>query len=138
MRRHPHHDGDVLKPFMHPEAKQLYLTWPDDFFVHPWFNDIDPTVMAAFRDFHAKHPDLLKLFIGFAKDLHRAGAKHFGMKGLAERVRWYVAVERVGTEGEDWKINNSYLSAYARTIMLRCPELDGMFELRQAHKAEEA
>ncbi len=37
--------------------------------------------------------------------------------------------------GEDFKINDHYLSRYARKLMEEHPELDGLFELRELKAA---
>ena len=126
-----------MKPYLEEGAKQLFLTGPDPVLDHPWFAELDPLVFSRFKTFHAEHPELLDLYSRFAREARRSGRKGFGMKAIAERVRWNLNVEQVGTADDLFMVNNNYLSAYARLLMLTYPELEGMFELRSKHEAPE-
>lgn len=100
---------------------------------HPFFSMLDERVVAAFWSFHERHPNVYGLFKRYALDAKRAGRSKFGIGMIAERVRWYMSVESVGTADEDFKINNNLRSCYARLLMIREPEaLGGLFELRSS------
>jgi len=71
---------------------------------------------------------VVALFVRYALDAHRAGAQRIGAKAVAERIRWYAAVETRDPEG--FKINNSYVSRLARLAVDTHPELLGLFEMR--------
>lgn len=101
---------------------------------HEWFSLLDARVVAAFWAFHARHPQVYVLFRRYAKDALDAGRRRFGVGMIAERVRWYMSVERVGTADEDFKINNNLRSCYARLLMIRCPEFEGLFEIRSSNR----
>ena len=111
----------------------LFAVDDEAIFGHPWFSDLEPTVVGQFKLFHVEHKGLLELYAKYARDLKASGKKHFGIKAIAERVRWYMTVERAGTADENFKVNNNFTSCYARFLMLKYPELDGMFELRTSH-----
>src|SRR4051812_35558197 len=57
-----------------------------------------------------------------------AGAKRLGIAKLAEQLR---ADPDIATQGDAWKINNSYRALYARLLIHRHPELDGVMECRE-------
>lgn len=96
---------------------------------------------AAFWEFHLANPHVYELLVRFARQAKRAGRRRFGMKMLFERVRWYTDIE---TESKTrLKVNNNFISRYARLLMqqepceLGCEGCDnenclaGMFELRE-------
>lgn len=55
------------------------------------------------------------------------GAKRLGIAKLAEQLR---ADPDVSTQGDAWKINNSFRALYARLLIHRHPILDGIIECR--------
>ena len=70
------------------------------------------------------------LFIRLAIGLHRAGFKRMGAKAIVERIRWHYQVRR--SRGAAYLIDNSLVAFMARHAMDRVPELQGMFNLREA------
>jgi hypothetical protein len=68
----------------------------------------------------------MALFERFALDA-ASRERRFGVKALAERVRWECMISR---DGNDWKINNSYVSTIARELVRRHPELLEFIEFR--------
>lgn len=66
--------------------------------------------------------------------LRRRGFEHWGVKALWESVRYDRALH-VGHDEDGWRCNNSYTALVARELMADCPELVGMFELRQRSAA---
>lgn len=82
-------------------------------------------IWRAFEAFHAKNPAVYCRMNELAHE-----AKHRGERGnialLAERVRAWLPC----TEGDAYKINNTYRACYARLLMAREPELRGFFEIR--------
>jgi hypothetical protein len=61
--------------------------------------------------------------------LWKRGIKRYGAKSIVEVLRWHYALRN--KSGEEWKINNNYVSRLARLAMERAPELRGFFELRE-------
>jgi hypothetical protein len=104
---------------------------------HAWFNLLEPKIVADFWAFHAKYPQVYTLFHKYAAEAKDAGRTRFGIGMIAERVRWYMSVETTGTADEDFKINNNLRSCYARLLMIRVPEFEGLFELRSSTVSED-
>lgn len=74
------------------------------------------------------NPHVLRVFIRFALEIKSRGRDHIGRQLIVERMRW----EWMGkTAEDDFKMNNSYTSRLVRLAIKTCPELDGMFELRE-------
>lgn len=86
------------------------------------------TLDEKFQDFHAENPQVYRLFIQFANQAYEANRMRIGAKAIAERIRWNVVVE---TRGDSFKLNNSYVSRYARLLVQDRPYLAGLFELRK-------
>lgn len=81
-----------------------------------------------FLAFHQANPKVYELFERFATEAHQAGRRRIGAKMLAERIRWFEEVE---VHTGDFKINNSYVSRYARLVAQRNPHLAGLFAMRK-------
>jgi hypothetical protein len=81
----------------------------------------------AFWKFHGEHPEVYHYLVTFAKEWQLRGHRALGIAALFERVRWELGV----TSDEVPKLNNNHRAFYARLLMLRNPELAGMFQLRQ-------
>lgn len=87
-------------------------------------------IEQRFWSFHETHPEVyrelrLLAFQGLAR-----GQDRLGMKMLFEVVRWNRLMRGDG-EHRDFKLNNNYTAYYARLLMDREPELDGMFATRE-------
>lgn len=82
---------------------------------------------ARFADFDRANPAVYGLFVAFAARAKDSGVKRLGAKAIAERVRWECAVE---TRGDTVKINNDYVSRYARKVAAQRPDLADLFEFR--------
>lgn len=91
------------------------------------------TIQERFDIFHASHPDVYAYLVALAFEVKRKGFRRYGIRPLCERVRWHFQIEK--DMGEDFKINDHYLSRYARKLMEEHPELDGLFELRELKAA---
>lgn len=93
-----------------------------------------PVLRGKFEDaweaFHAAHPRVYDLFARFAREAAESGRERFGAKMIWERMRWYTTIE-AGGKGEDWRLNNNYITYYAREFMRRNPQYGDLFELRR-------
>jgi len=87
------------------------------------------TIQERFEEFHKNHPDVFERFKDLAFRLKHAGREHFGAKALMENVRFYFATSSQGVE--EFKINNSFISRYARLLVQLYPEFEGFFEMRE-------
>lgn len=85
------------------------------------------SIQERFERFHAEHPEVYELFVRFASELRRAGRERYGAKSIAERIRWHYAT----SGGPDFKLNNVFVSRYARKIIDEHPEFAGFFETRR-------
>ena len=86
------------------------------------------TLDERFTRWITANPHVLKVFIKFALEARNRGREQVGRQLIVERMRW----EWMGkTEEDDFKMNNSYTSRLVRLAIKTCPELDGMFELRE-------
>jgi hypothetical protein len=84
------------------------------------------TLEQRFEAFHAANPHVYDHLRRLALDARRKG-RQMGIKALYEVLRWQYAM---ATTDDDYKLNNSYTSFYARLLMEREPELAGYFETR--------
>lgn len=82
----------------------------------------------GFRDFHGANPHVYVRLVELARQLRERGHRRVGMKMLFEVLRWEHALR---TTGDDFRLNNNYTAYYARLVMEREPDLDGIFETRE-------
>ena len=87
-----------------------------------------PSIEAAFLEFHAENPDVYRELRTLAHSLKAAGRSHYGIKALYEVVRFHRALQ---TTDDHFKLNNNFTALYARMLMEQEPDLVGFFELRQ-------
>ncbi len=87
----------------------------------------DSTIDGRFLRFHAENPHILDLFIAKAEEVKRSGDDAFGAKAIAEQVRWD---RRIRTNDKNFKLNNNYVSRYARLVAKTRPDLAHLFEVR--------
>lgn len=73
-------------------------------------------------------------FIRLAYGLWRRGFKHYGSKGIVERLRWHYNLKyaRISpANGEEFKINNNWTARLARFAEEKEPRLKDFFEKRK-------
>jgi len=91
-----------------------------------------PAGMESFWKFHDENPAVYALLVRLTREAKDAGRKSVGIKALYERARWEFDLDTTTTSP---KLNNNYTPDYARLIMIRNPDLDGMFQLRERRTA---
>jgi hypothetical protein len=89
------------------------------------------TIQQRFEAFHAQNPHVYEHLVSMARRLHARGRRRIGIAMLFETMRYQYAVS---TDGDDFKLNNNFRSRYARLIMQRHPDLDGVFETREIQR----
>lgn len=104
----------------------------EDLFYRAAFSELSPAVVDSFVNFHRKNPRVYALLEKAAFEVWDAGFRHFGIACLWENVRWKVAME---TKGDDFKLNNSFRSAYARLLILEHPQFQNFFQTRKSKAA---
>ncbi len=86
-----------------------------------------------FREFHAEHPEVYREFVALAREAKAAGMEKGSAKLITEVIRWYRLTR--GKDRDGFKINNVYVSRYARLAMEQEPDLAGFFETRELQSA---
>lgn len=85
----------------------------------------------AFWAFHGSHPYVYRYLVQYARSWrsNRGPGSRLGIAALFERVRWelYMTIPLKDPP----KLNNNHRAFYARLIMETCPDLQGIFKLRQ-------
>ena len=96
--------------------------------------DYEPelTIAERFALFHAANPQVADLLEHLAREWFAAGHAKVGVKALAERARWESGLS---TSGSLWKINNSFVSHYARLLIERNPQWADRINLRELRAA---
>ena len=109
----------------------------DDQLTLPFLEEIITPVHARgaslderFRAFHEANPQVYDALCVLARQLKARGHRRYSIKGLFEVLRHRYALQ-TNRLGDDYKINNSYSSRYARALMEQEPDLDNFFETRQ-------
>ena len=87
------------------------------------------TTDEKFLKFHSDNPYIFQLFVKYSREAKAAGKKHYGIWAIANRIRWHVDIETRSRDG--FKVNNNYLSRYARLIAEEYPEFKGFFRNRE-------
>lgn len=83
------------------------------------------SIEQQFQEYHAANPQIFEQYEHFAQQaFHFQG--RIGAKALSERIRWETAVKGTGV----YKIQNSFVSLYARLLMWKHPRYRQMFSLR--------
>lgn len=85
--------------------------------------------------FVSTHPHIYRLFVKFAKQRSKTG-KPFGMKLLAERVRWECGLlekrkETGGIDDDEYLLNNNHTAYIARRLVADYPELTTLLRFRK-------
>jgi hypothetical protein len=88
----------------------------------------DDKTESRFEAYVSENPQVYRMFCLFTKQLIRAGWNHLGAKMIAERVRFESYVK--GNDG--YKINNSFVSYFARRFERDHPQHQGIFEFRKS------
>lgn len=86
------------------------------------------TIQESFDTYHRENPHVFTAFVRYAREAKKRGFDKFGAKAIMERIRWHFNIETVG---DVFLINNNYTALYARKAMDECPDLKGLFHLRE-------
>lgn len=78
-----------------------------------------------FEVYHNKHPEIYDMFVKFAK-IATQHKEYYSAKAIFHRIRWETMVTGTG----DYKIDDGWISHYARKFMKDYPEHDGFFKTR--------
>lgn len=89
---------------------------------------LDSDLDTRFKEFDDKNPQIYDKLVDLAYELRDIGHRKIGIGMLFEVIRWQSMIQ---TEGDHFKMNNSYRSRYVRKITNEHPDLEGMFETRE-------
>lgn len=93
-----------------------------------WDDYRDNPIQARFERFHADNPAVYAELVKLARRAKARGQTRLGIEMLFAIVRWRRMMATVDPSG--FKLNDHYTSRYARLIMEREPDLDGLFQTR--------
>lgn len=96
--------------------------------VQPELWDQPSPADQKFWEFHKKNPQVFDELVKLCEQAKRAGRKRIGIKMMFEVLRWN---RHMDTSDEDFKLNNNYAPRYARILVEKHPEYNGLFETRR-------
>ncbi len=86
------------------------------------------TLDNKFKKYDEKNPGVWEKFKELTFYLIGKGRKHYGAKGVFERMRWYFEFE---VKSDGFKLNNNYTSRYVRKFEKEFPEYKDFFFKRE-------
>ncbi|MCW2545405.1 MAG: hypothetical protein JWM40_2957 [Frankiales bacterium] len=89
------------------------------------------TLEQQFQAFHTANTWVYDALVTLTAEYVTGGATRVSINMLTEVLRYRRGV----TQGDTYKLNNSYRAFYARLIMQNHPEWDGLFETRRQRAA---
>ena len=87
------------------------------------------TTAEDFAAFHEFNPHVYEMFCEFTKDVIRAKFKHYGARGIWERMRWHTGIEAPDLVAF-FKLNDHYIPYYSRLWLKDHPSYKGFFRIR--------
>lgn len=84
---------------------------------------------AAYREWAMNHPEIVALFLSFAKERIAIG-RRFGIKAIVERVRWELPI-RFPERQDEFRLNNSWVAYLSRDLLMLEPRLKQYIETRR-------
>jgi hypothetical protein len=91
------------------------------------------TIEQRFQSFHSQNPQVYEALVALAHQAKAHGKTRVGIKALWERMRWDLWLQT--DSDEEFTLNNSFTSRYARLIAQREPDLADLFEFRRLRAA---
>lgn len=90
------------------------------------------TIEERFQAFHETNPDVYRELVSIIRQAKLNGYR-IGITAVGEQFRWrrYVDTHDLDVYKHVYKLNNDYLSRYARLIMQQEKDLEGFFETRE-------
>ena len=82
---------------------------------------------ARFLAYHHANPHVYRELVAMARQWRAAGHTHAGIAMFFEVLRWQSGLRG---DGDQFALNNSYRSRYARLIAANEPDLTDLFTMR--------
>lgn len=89
------------------------------------FNNIDQGLITKFREYHGRNPEVYERFLELAKVMKTKRSRYSAWT-IINMIRWESDLRLDQT----FKINNDFISLYARLTIQDHPEFVNFFELR--------
>ncbi len=95
---------------------------------HPRRKSSGRATWDAFYEWLENHRQVYAEFKRFAYALKSAGREKIGAKMIAERIRWESAIRK--REGDEYRVNNNYVSFMAKELAREDESFAELFEFR--------
>lgn len=92
--------------------------------------DTTRSIQERFEAFHEANPDVYDELVRYTREMLATGRRAFGIEMPYGKLRWERNI-RTSDPSSTFKLNDHYTSRYARLIMRREPDLEGVFETRR-------
>lgn len=109
--------------FPDPEHEGLVSSQHDQ---HPMPTDVYARHFKAAREFHAKNPEVWKLFVRLTRQLIKRGFTQYSAKAIFHVIRWHLDVPNSKGRSST-RINHEFSPCYANMFMQKYPEHEGFF-----------
>jgi hypothetical protein len=109
---------------MSDQVRQQWIEWWKHVTAKSSVSDLD----LKFIDFHMANPQVYTELVSLSREAKGQGHSKFGLRMLWEVLRWKRMMST--TDPSEYKLNDNYISRYARLIMSIEKDLDGLFEIR--------
>lgn len=96
----------------------------------------EPSIESDFWTFHEQHPAVYAEIVRLCREWRGRGRERWSIDGAFEVIRWQRRLAGLPDDREAYKLNNNYRSRYARLVMDREPDLEGIFEVRVLRPSE--
>lgn len=88
---------------------------------------LDDPLDVRFAEYHHANPQVYEAIVALCREWKQAGHTRIGMKMVLEVLRWQYGLR---AEGDQFAVNNTMGSRYARLVMANEPDLTDLFETR--------
>lgn len=104
-----------------------------------WQQTTGTTIQVAFIDFHRDNPQVYEEFKKMALQAINAGKKKISAKMIVNVIRWSVYMETIdlnlfeqkNKEPRKFKINDAFISRWARVFVNEYPQYADRLEMRE-------
>jgi hypothetical protein len=90
--------------------------------------EVEKTTGLTFEEYDGRYPEIWHEFVKLAFGLIRKGRDHYGARCLVEVIRYHRDLE---CSDRDFKINNNFISDYARKFAAKFPAYKTFFKFRK-------
>ncbi len=92
------------------------------------FENIDPSLLAKFREFHSANPHIYREFRENALILKNSGRLKSSAWLIINKMRWDFEIST--NSNTEFKISNDFIALYSRLLIFRDPSFLGFFTLK--------